>query len=354
MLETSLIKVIGRGSTVNVSIDDIEDISVVCQHLNDHLATNRFMYSTGIINVDVGRRILVKEELHKIKEIIESESNVTVSRFWCDPSTLSDALSETNGFGVDLADPSKKWQSQQPIVIQHNDPATYVDPDSCIEQDVIDLDEHLSDGGGISETIAPETPEYLNGLIKATGHSDEDLHYDTEYASSAISEITGADEDTLLDDLVGFPVRNESASLDVKSHKTEELIDAYRRNEALFIKTTCRSGEVIKYPGDIVVLADVNPGAQLVADGDIIIFGNLRGFAHAGASGDTQSVIVASHLNAHRLQISECTGVSPEKSNRSKSKGSKPRIAFIRRNSIYVAAYTGRFAGYTGGVLYEG
>ena len=85
MLETSLVKVIGRGSTVNLTIDDIEDISVVSPHLHDHLVTNRFMYSTGIINVNVGQRILVKDEIHKIKEIIESESDVTVARFWCDP-----------------------------------------------------------------------------------------------------------------------------------------------------------------------------------------------------------------------------------------------------------------------------
>ena len=349
MLETSLVKVIGRGSTVNLTIDDIEDISVVYQHLNDHLANNRFMYSTGIINVNVGRRILVKEEIQKIKEIIESESNVTVARFWCDPSTLSEALSESNGFGVDLSDPSRKSQPQQAIVIQHNDPATYSDSVSPIDQDDIG-DPLVSDDDFKPEPHDP--PEYLDVLIRATGNSDEELHYDTEYVSSDISEVI--DEDSL-DDLVGFPVKDTPESGDVHlTNKTEELIDAYRRNEALFIKTTCRSGEVIKYPGDIVVLADVNPGAELVADGDIIIFGNLRGFAHAGASGDIQSVIVASNLNAHRIQISDCVGVAPGKSKQSKSRGSKPKIACIRRNSIYVATYTGRFAGYSGGVLYEG
>ena len=354
MLETSLVKVIGRGSTVNLTIDDIEDISVVSQHLHDHLVTNRFMYSTGIINVNVGQRILVKDEIHKIKEIIESESDVTVARFWCDPFVLSEALSERNGFGVDLSDPSRKLQPQQAIVIQHNDPATYFDTISHIENDEIDLVDDSSVDTDSSESDLPDTPEYLDGLIKATGYSDGELHYDTEYVSSDISEIMEDDEEKL-DDLVGFPIRDEAEPVEVKSsNKTEELIDAYRRNEALFIKTTCRSGEVIKYPGDIVVLADVNPGAQLVADGDIIIFGNLRGFAHAGASGDTQSVIVASNLNSHRIQISDCGGVSPEKSKQNKSRGSKPKIAFIRRNSIYVTTYTGRFSGYSGGVLYEG
>ena len=67
MLETSLVKVIGRGSTVNLTIDDIEDISVVSQHLHDHLVTNRFMYSNGIIKVNVVKSILVKDEINKIK-----------------------------------------------------------------------------------------------------------------------------------------------------------------------------------------------------------------------------------------------------------------------------------------------
>ena len=133
-----------------------------------------------------------------------------------------------------------------------------------------------------------------------------------------------------------------------------EAAGLYRNNETLLIKTTCRSGEVIRYPGDVVVMADVNPGAEVIADGDILVFGSLRGLAHAGASGDVQATIIALNLDTHRLQIGPYTGVAPKSNKRSKSNKSDPRIAFVRRRSVYVAPYAGRFAGYSGGTLYDG
>jgi septum site-determining protein MinC len=133
-----------------------------------------------------------------------------------------------------------------------------------------------------------------------------------------------------------------------------EAAGPYRNNETLLIKTTCRSGEVIRHPGDVVVLADVNPGAEVIADGDILVFGSLRGLAHAGASGDIQATIIALNLETHRLQIGPYTGVAPKSNKRSKSNKSDPRMAFVRRRSVYVAPYAGRFAGYSGGTLYDG
>ena len=80
-----------------------------------------------------------------------------------------------------------------------------------------------------------------------------------------------------------------------------------RGNEALIIKNTCRSGEVIRYPGDVVVFGDVNPGAEIIAGGDIMVLGTLRGMAHAGhdpnGPGNTKATIFALNLESHRLQI---------------------------------------------------
>ena len=101
-------------------------------------------------------------------------------------------------------------------------------------------------------------------------------------------------------------------------------------------------------------MADVNPGGEIIADGDILVFGNLRGFAHAGASGDTQATIIALNLDTHRLQIGPYTGVDPKPKKRSKSNKNNPRIAYVRRSSVYVAPYAGRFGGYSGGTLYDG
>ena len=127
-----------------------------------------------------------------------------------------------------------------------------------------------------------------------------------------------------------------------------------RRDTALFVKSTCRSGEIIRYPGDVVVLADVNPGAEIIADGDIAVFGCLRGFAHAGSQGNTKATIVALSLESPRIQIGPHVGVAPRPDQWLDPIVTGPTIAYVRRRSIHVAPFEGRFAKYGKGVVYEG
>ena len=135
----------------------------------------------------------------------------------------------------------------------------------------------------------------------------------------------------------------------------DRAIGPYRGSEALIIKTTCRSGEVIRYPGDVVVLADVNPGAEIIAGGDIVVLGALRGMAHAGAGGNLKSTIFAMNLESYRLQIGPHIGEAPREVRRAKSPPSAaPKIAYLRRRSIFVAPFVRRYEEYQGGILYEG
>ncbi|SUJ07647.1 Septum site-determining protein MinC [Sporosarcina pasteurii] len=66
-----------------------------------------------------------------------------------------------------------------------------------------------------------------------------------------------------------------------------------------------RSGQVVKAEGDLVVIGDVNPNARVVAGGSIYVLGRLKGIAHAGANGNTESVIAASWLEATHLMIAD-------------------------------------------------
>jgi len=74
---------------------------------------------------------------------------------------------------------------------------------------------------------------------------------------------------------------------------------------ALFLNRTLRSGTRIEFAGHIVVLGDVNPGAELVADGNVIIWGRLRGTVHAGAKGNRNAVVCALDLSPTQLRIAE-------------------------------------------------
>lgn len=74
---------------------------------------------------------------------------------------------------------------------------------------------------------------------------------------------------------------------------------------ALFLSRTLRSGTRIEFSGHVVVFGDVNPGAEIVAEGNVIIWGRLRGMVHAGAKGNRNAVICALDLSPTQLRIAD-------------------------------------------------
>jgi septum formation inhibitor MinC len=76
----------------------------------------------------------------------------------------------------------------------------------------------------------------------------------------------------------------------------------------LYHRGTLRGGQALHNMGNIVVLGDVNPGAELIASGDIIVVGALRGVAHAGAQGDRGARVVALEFAPTQLRIATLIG----------------------------------------------
>lgn len=74
---------------------------------------------------------------------------------------------------------------------------------------------------------------------------------------------------------------------------------------ALFLSKTLRSGTRIEFPGHVVVFGDVNPGAEIVAEGNVIVWGRVRGMVHAGAKGDSSAYICALDLSPTQLRIAD-------------------------------------------------
>ncbi|GMA52360.1 septum site-determining protein MinC [Alicyclobacillus contaminans] len=75
---------------------------------------------------------------------------------------------------------------------------------------------------------------------------------------------------------------------------------------------TVRAGQQVYYDGDVVVVGDVNPGGEIAATGDIFVFGRLRGIAHAGVRGNTQSIIAAAEFSPMQLRIAGTLTRVPE------------------------------------------
>ena len=76
------------------------------------------------------------------------------------------------------------------------------------------------------------------------------------------------------------------------------------KSETTFHRGSLRSGQKLEVEGSIVVIGDVNSGAEVIAADNIAVIGNLRGLAHAGAKGNKDAVIAASALDVVQIRIS--------------------------------------------------
>jgi septum site-determining protein MinC len=102
--------------------------------------------------------------------------------------------------------------------------------------------------------------------------------------------------------------------------------------DPLYLQTTVRSGVEIRHPGTVVILGDLNPGGNIVAAGDILVWGRLRGIAHAGAQGNTQCLIAALQMEPTQLRIADYVARAPEPPPQF-----YPEVAYITPEGIRIA-----------------
>ena len=82
--------------------------------------------------------------------------------------------------------------------------------------------------------------------------------------------------------------------------------------DLLVHRGTLRSGDHLQAEGSVLLLGDVNPGARISAAGHVLVWGRLRGIAHAGVAGDRNARIVALQLRPLQLRIADMVARGPE------------------------------------------
>ncbi len=101
---------------------------------------------------------------------------------------------------------------------------------------------------------------------------------------------------------------------------------------AVLVQRTLRSGFRVAYQGHIVVIGDVNPGAEIIASGSVVVWGRLRGVVHAGAEGNDQAIVCALDMNPTQLRIGELIAVQPQR----KGKKPQPEVARVKNGRVEV------------------
>jgi septum site-determining protein MinC len=98
-----------------------------------------------------------------------------------------------------------------------------------------------------------------------------------------------------------------------------------------------RSGVILEHRGHLIIFGDVNPGAEVRAEGSIVVLGRLRGTAHAGI-GATGGFILALRLEPQQLRIGRMVARAGD----SDTPSTDAEIAYVTGESIVVERYQGR------------
>lgn len=130
-------------------------------------------------------------------------------------------------------------------------------------------------------------------------------------------------------------VDEDKAREELFNRSLNEQLMAMNANTGQFFKGNLRSGQVMEFETSIVILGDINVGAQVVSTGNVIVLGNLLGTVYAGAAGRENAFIVALKMNPIQIRISDVIARSSDEKHEVPK---EPQIAYLRNGAIYIDA----------------
>lgn len=196
---------------------------------------------------------------------------------------------------------------------------------------------------GIVVVLSPDEPfEELKILIAEKFRESSKFF---ENAKMAISfegrKLTNEEQKEILDiisqnaDMHIVCIMDNDTETQEKFHKTlDQKLLELSNNTGQFYKGILRSGASLEFETSVIIIGDVNHGARVVSKGNIIVLGSLKGTVFAGATGNTNSFVVALDMSPTQIRIADTIARAPDKPVKDEIKEAK--IAFLEDGNIYI------------------
>jgi septum site-determining protein MinC len=234
-------------------------------------------------------------------------------------------------------DPSATAQAAPQIIASDSGKLDAADTPKATEPDFISWHVHLKTDDGVIQLLLPSLSEtaHDNGWSEIWEQIQQRLAgakrfwqpltpvhlyaHDRLLDTRQLQVIANALEEVQLSLQLVHTSRRQTAvaaattGYSVQQHNPHNLaLSKEALAEPLYLQMTVRSGMEIRHPGTVVILGDVNPGGEIIAAGDIIVWGNLKGIAHAGSRGNEQCLIMALQMFPTQIRIANFIARSPE------------------------------------------
>lgn len=285
----------------NVSAENALEVSPTMPYkMADELKEQKpeYNYDTSVppTSINYGEEMIVQQDVLPNNEVFDESYNIVEET---DLPTSSEENTDVKEETVLQKNTEELPESEQSVENQQSTES---------EQQLEVADENISDEPAINNEETQEPNIENNNRVSAGDVQDElDVIFGSAPAKASIFNIENPSE--LYED------KEELADIVVPEQEyTKEDIEL-EAFPTKYIKQTLRSGQVINYEGNVVIIGDCHPGCEVTAFGDITVWGVLSGIAHAGSGGNQKARVRALKMNAIQLRIANCYSRRPDSLN---------------------------------------
>ncbi len=189
---------------------------------------------------------------------------------------------------------------KEEITLKINEQAEDKEIEECLEEKIPELKKLYQN---------EKTPIFVTGKVLKNTQMDR------------IKEIIRKDIEVQIE----FDNPNVLGLYGIRKAFSEEI----ESSDTKFHRGSLRSGMKLEYEGSLVVLGDVNAGAEVIAGENIVILGNLRGVAHGGAKGNKKAMIAAAKIESPQIRIANIV-----KELEKEDEGPVKTYAYVQENEI--------------------
>ena len=296
--EKPLVEIKGFGGKLGLLLDGTaafdqleEELKKLLQRLN----SRQFFKGAEIFLQSNGRR-LNPDEFSRLQRILKREGDLHL-------------VSETA---------KKMIRSQESA---SNSKELFADPSSSLERN--------------RETAWFSPPQSGNELLKSMDGVSESLQAQLPMNKREMPYSSLTAKGSLPPDYSETTAEEERTKTSFESTPDSLFpIKGFKTTDALIVRQTMHSGQAFRSQSGVILMGDLNAGAEIVSDHDVVVLGTLRGTVHAGASGNRKALVFALRMQPTQLRIAELI-TQPSKEDK-RSPRFESEIAFIEGESIII------------------
>ncbi len=303
--KTVMIK--GNSSGLTVNLDESADFAAIKEAAAKKFHDSAKFLGTASMAVEFTGRPLSEEETAEMLDVISSNCDINV---------------------VYISDNTKKELFKNAMAkaegAEEGSPALENSSDKALDA------QSAESNGGVGVTNGYANGVNSTAIDNASNVSGEVKADNEDRPGVSCDAVINASDDE------PYRLANEQLAVVTKGAGTDkEPAEMYVGN--------IRSGQTLKFKGSATIIGNVNPGGEVIAVGNVVVLGSLKGMVTAGAMGDTKCFVVSTNLDPMQVRIGNVIARSPDqpkKKSRFKKEDKEMKIAYVLNTNICIDTYS--------------